>query len=44
LLSRNAVFLRSREVRRYVEPWPADAIPAQPWSDDYSNLFHLIKR
>jgi hypothetical protein len=43
LLTRNADFLNSEEVRRYVQPWPADAPPAQPWSDDYSNLFHLLK-
>lgn len=44
LLTRNADFLNSVQVRRFIEPWPEDMPVMPPWTDDYSNLFRLMSK
>lgn len=44
LLTDNRDFLRARELRLHVLPWPEGAPQAEVWTDDYSNLFRLLKR
>ncbi len=43
LVTSNQNFLNDREIREFIAPWPS----AQPkeilWTDDYSNLFSVIK-
>ncbi len=44
LLTANAQFLRTAAVRRAIRPWTEDDRPTELWTDDYSNLFHLLRR
>ncbi len=44
LLTANAEFLRTGAVRRAIRPWTEDDLPPVLWTDDYSNLFRLLRR
>ncbi len=44
LLTANRAFLESAEVRRAVKPWTEFDRPPLLWTDDYSNLFQLLRR
>lgn len=43
LVTSNRAFLESDVVRRASTPWPADARAPLLWTDDYSNLFQLLR-
>ena len=43
VLTNNRAFLDNPEVRKTFAPWPDDARPPVLWTDDYSNLYRLIK-
>jgi hypothetical protein len=43
LITSNRQFLESDAVRRAILPWTADDRAPLLWTDDYSNLLHLLK-
>ena len=43
LITSNERFLESNEVRRAIQPWTAEDRPPLLWTDDYSNLLHLLR-
>jgi hypothetical protein len=43
LITSNTRFLESNEVRRAIQPWKAEDRPPLLWTDDYSNLFRLLR-
>ena len=43
LITANRQFLESEGVRRAILPWTADDRAPLLWTDDYSNLLHLLK-
>ena len=43
LVTDNATFLNSDAVRAAVRPWAEDAAPPVLWTDDYSDLFQILK-
>ncbi len=44
LLTSNEKFLNSDPLKRAEHEWPENALVSPPWTDDYSNLFKLLKR
>lgn len=44
LATANQEFLNAEEVRQAVRPWQDQRLPPQLWTDDYSNLFRLLRR
>jgi hypothetical protein len=44
LLTANRLFLADAEVRKYVTPWKDPILQPLVWTDDYSNLFSLLRR
>jgi len=43
LITRNREFLRSREVRSSIVPWPEGPPRRVDWTDDYSNLLSVLQ-
>lgn len=43
LVTSNQVFLNSRGVQKAVQPWSNGDRPPMLWTDDYSNLVHLLR-
>ncbi len=43
VITNNRAFLDNPDVRKAFAPWPEDARPVVRWTDDYSNLYGLIK-
>jgi len=43
LLTSNREFLADRTIQNTVAPWPDPAPPSKAWTDDYSNLFNLLR-
>jgi hypothetical protein len=44
LLTANQMFLANPEIRKCVSPWDDSVSRMLPWTDDYSNLFSLLRR
>ncbi len=44
LLTSNREFIHASEVRKVVRPWTAEDRSPLLWTDDYSNLFHLMRQ
>jgi hypothetical protein len=44
LLTSNRRFLENKEVRFAASPWAPDDAPAFIFTDDYSNLFRLLRK
>jgi hypothetical protein len=44
LLTANRLFLENPEIRQRATPWDDPAPSPLPWTDDYSNLFSLLRR
>lgn len=42
LLTDNKRFINHAGVMKYIDPWPRKG-PPQVWTDDYSNLLHILK-
>lgn len=43
LITSNHRFLDSSKVQNAIQPWSAEDRPLLLWTDDYSNLFHLLR-
>jgi hypothetical protein len=43
LLTANREFLANQTIRKVVSPWPDPAPPSKVWTDNYSNLFNLLR-
>jgi hypothetical protein len=44
LLTSNKEFMETKEVRSAVGAWTAEDDPSLLFTDDYSNLFHLLRK
>jgi hypothetical protein len=44
LLTSNEQFLASPDIKKVIHPWDNPVPPPQLWTDDYTNLFRLMRR